>query len=184
MKGMFNDITGQQYGSLTVISFIRCNPHSEWLCLCVCGKQRTVRATRLTNGLITSCVSCSKNLGYLRSGKTKELPSGIACARSLFGEYKVNARRKCISFTLTDSEFESLVLKNCHYCGVPPQREYKTKNKSRSLLVNGIDRKDSSIGYLPGNTVPCCHTCNYAKREMSCDEFLEWAKRICRHQSW
>jgi len=184
MKGVMKDISGQQFGSLAVISPVRCNPHSEWLCICSCGENRVVRGTRLSQGLTTACASCSKKQGALRSGKTKELPKDIACLRKLLGEYKSNARRKGIAFTLNDSEFESLVLQSCHYCGTPPQREYKTKNQSRVLLVNGIDRKDSSIGYLPENTVACCHVCNYAKREMSCDEFLEWAKRICRHQLW
>ncbi len=40
----------------------------------------------------------------------------------------------------------------CHYCHGPlPEVRY------------GIDRKDSSVGYIVDNCVPCCTSCNQAK---------------------
>lgn len=29
-----------------------------------------------------------------------------------------------------------------------------------------------------GNIVPCCSKCNYAKRDMSYNEFIEWARKL------
>lgn len=46
------------------------------------------------------------------------------------------------------------------------------------LKRNGIDRLDSSIGYVKTNVVSCCTKCNYAKHEMTIDEFKEWIKKI------
>jgi 5-methylcytosine-specific restriction endonuclease McrA len=43
---------------------------------------------------------------------------------------------------------------------------------------SGIDRKDSSKGYILSNVVSCCFTCNKAKGTMSEKEFLEWIDRI------
>ena len=42
----------------------------------------------------------------------------------------------------------------------------------------GIDRVDNARGYEKDNVVPCCETCNTAKRTMSVDELLEWVTRV------
>ena len=44
--------------------------------------------------------------------------------------------------------------------------------------VIGIDRIDSSNGYILSNIVPCCEKCNIAKGEMSIDEFREHITKI------
>lgn len=43
---------------------------------------------------------------------------------------------------------------------------------------NGIDRVDSSKGYTLDNCVPCCSKCNYAKHEMSVEEFKEYITNV------
>ena len=46
------------------------------------------------------------------------------------------------------------------------------------VCVNGIDRVDSSKGYVEDNVVSCCKYCNTAKNTMSRDEFFKWIKRV------
>lgn len=72
--------------------------------------------------------------------------------------YKASANVRGHSFELQKEEFVSLITGDCHYCG---------KKES-----NGIDRKDSSIGYTTSNAVPCCKTCNYMKGTLKYDDFL------------
>jgi len=43
---------------------------------------------------------------------------------------------------------------------------------------NGIDRIDSSKGYTIDNCVSCCTECNYAKHEMSVDEYKSFIQRV------
>jgi hypothetical protein len=50
------------------------------------------------------------------------------------------------------------------------------------FIASGIDRVDNSKGYIPGNCVACCGTCNLAKRELTVDEFLTWAHRLVEFQ--
>jgi len=45
-------------------------------------------------------------------------------------------------------------------------------------VYSGIDRLDSSKGYEPGNVVPCCKQCNWAKNDIAYDKFLEWIERV------
>jgi hypothetical protein len=46
---------------------------------------------------------------------------------------------------------------------------------------NGIDRVDSSMGYVAGNVVPCCSTCNRMKLDHSYDDFIAHIKKIVAH---
>ena len=59
--------------------------------------------------------------------------------------------------------FSELIIQPCSYCG-----------KYNELEVIGIDRIDSSKGYVPSNCVPACEDCNRAKGEMSREEFKEF----------
>ena len=57
MNQVRNDLTGQVFGRLTVLSFA-CkdkNKNSKWNCLCECGKSKIVWASALTRGLTKSC---------------------------------------------------------------------------------------------------------------------------------
>lgn len=66
--------------------------------------------------------------------------------------------------------------KPCTYCGASASKAVKTKYEV--FLANGIDRVDNSIGYLEGNVVSCCKTCNYMKRDLSVVEFLEHVRNV------
>ena len=46
---------------------------------------------------------------------------------------------------------------------------------------SGIDRIDSSVGYEPNNVVSCCKICNYAKSNLTKDDFINWAIRVAEH---
>ena len=50
-----------------------------------------------------------------------------------------------------------------------------------SYTYNGMDRVDNAKGYVLGNVVPCCHTCNFAKRGMATNEFVAWVTLVSNH---
>lgn len=89
----------------------------------------------------------------------------------LLKEYKASARKLCLDFTLPLDVFNSLLKGDCTYCGAPPTQKAK---HHPSFLYNGIDRVDSSQGYISTNVVPCCRVCNIAKNNMSLDAFKAW----------
>ncbi len=71
---------------------------------------------------------------------------------SQYSVYKVSSNSKQLSFELTKGDFVEMVEKGCHYCGVIQEKGF-----------NGIDRLDSSEGYIISNCVSCCEMCNYMK---------------------
>ena len=83
--------------------------------------------------------------------------------------------------------FEKMIYDDCFYCGSPPRQtildgQFKgVRTSDKSITVNGIDRIDSSVGYVDGNVVTCCKYCNTAKSSLTQDEFKLLISNIYRH---
>lgn len=74
--------------------------------------------------------------------------------------YRYDAKRRGLAFELDKELFRIIIRRPCYYCG---------------RAGGGVDRVDSSAGYIFGNVVPCCKICNLGKREQSHDDFV----RMC-----
>lgn len=142
--------------------------HSTTLCRCDCGEERLVRTSKLRLGLVTMCATCARREAAKRGGVSRSLPAQEAKARERFGIYIANARRRGLEFELSFERATQLMSQSCRYCGETP--------------AGGIDRMRNDIGYTHDNSASCCSLCNYAKREMSVEQFLEWARKINDHQ--
>ena len=164
--------SGERFGLLTVKRSLL--KHESPLgfacyeCKCDCGNVKLVRPGNLANGSTQSCGTCVK-----RGRKRKH----VLETDTAFTDYSLNARylsylssakKRNLKFELSFEQFAKLVKTNCHYCS------YKVK-------LNGIDRKDNALGYIEGNVLPCCKTCNVAKGTMSYEEFIKWVMRLHRN---
>lgn len=174
----YNDRTGERIGLLTIFKRIKDkNPKGEpiwaWICICDCGKQKIVPAYSLNAG--TRSCGCITN-------KSRKLPPGEKPKRDLLHGYKQSAEIRKIKFELTMKQFEELTKQNCFYCGETPlQIRVNNKDKNDMYTYNGIDRVDNKKGYLISNCVACCKICNYAKREMSKEDFSKWISKVYSH---
>ena len=63
-----------------------------------------------------------------------------------------------------------MVEKGCHYCGIIQEKGF-----------NGIDRLDSSEGYIISNCVSCCEMCNYMKGCLGPTIFINRVEHIMSH---
>lgn len=86
---------------------------------------------------------------------------------SQYGVYKSSAITKQLDFEITIDEYKSIVILPCHYCGIVQEKGF-----------NGMDRLDSTVGYVMGNCVSCCQMCNYMKVSLSASIFVERAEHI------
>jgi len=168
---------------------------------CDCGSiYVTYCASSVASGRISSC-GCYHREVIKERGKTwVTKPKGMAARNGLFWNYCIKAKRHNQEFTLTKDEFSRFTSSNCFYCGAPPEKEFQSR-KSRFMqndgrriktgelipsynggcLFNGLDRIDSSMGYVLNNVVPCCWTCNQAKSNMSQEAFYGWVVKIHSH---
>jgi 5-methylcytosine-specific restriction endonuclease McrA len=85
---------------------------------------------------------------------------------------------------ITFGEYQNLIHQPCTYCGdidsnvMRDRLRIKVPISGTVVRYNGIDRIDSSKGYVTGNVVPCCKRCNIAKNDMTFDEWREWSQRL------
>lgn len=66
---MFEDLTGQNFGKLTVIKYMGLHPtrkNSQWLCKCECGNEKITTTADLKKGITTSCGCLRSSFGELQ----------------------------------------------------------------------------------------------------------------------
>ena len=97
----------------------------------------------------------SKNSEYLKEYSRKQYQKDI----TKYSTYQKEAEKRGYEFSLDYSTFLKLFHDRCTYCG---------KEDSR-----GIDRVDNTIGYIAINCKGCCSICNYMKKDMTKEKFLE-----------
>lgn len=85
-----------------------------------------------------------------------------------FARYDAAARKRGITFNLHIEQFAALWKKPCTYCG-------------QEIQTIGIDRINSDLGYNTDNITPCCTTCNWAKRTMTDNDYIQHCRTVALH---
>lgn len=177
----FEDLVGQRFDKLVVVKLVgrrlygnRKNGTALWECLCDCGNVKNITASALKNKKARSC-SCYIR-AYRSDNMRKKFPEDQSAKTQIFLSYEIGAKRRGLGFNLSKNDVIGLTQENCSYCNKKPSNIKKTR---RGIFkYNGIDRVDNTIGYVVGNVVTCCKTCNKAKLEMSHIDFLKWIKKV------
>ena len=167
------DLVGQTFGWWSVLSY---QTGKHYLCRCKCGKEKRVQTGNLTSGGSRSCRQCSSGVEVVN-----KLPSGEAAFNDLFGRYRASAKKRGFVFDIDKPLFRLFVTLPCNYCGQPPKSIWPTDSKNElngSFTYSGLDRVDSSVGYISTNIAPCCKICNYMKQSLSESEFLTHIQQI------
>ena len=82
-----------------------------------------------------------------------------------FSSYKCSAKAREIPFEISRLTFLAIQKNPCTYCG-------------NDMVKRGLDRIDSSKGYILGNVCACCTRCNYLKNDLDLELFQEHCTRI------
>lgn len=85
--------------------------------------------------------------------------------RFRYSHYRTNAKIRGLVFDLTWVEFKTLCESNCYYCG---EEGY------------GVDRVNSTMGYIKGNIVSCCSFCNKVKSSLTLNEFIRQSSTMLK----
>ena len=198
MTRSYQNFTGQRIGYLTIIKRIS-TPEGYrdgvvyWLALCDCGKEKVTTSWAIRerqNRLSCGCKRYHEGQPKNRRYDNPQDPTWNAIINS----YKQRCRRDAILWELSRERAIELFCGDCVYCGIPPfvcKNVYKTKQnlerdsatiqqwrERASVLYNGIDRLDSNAHYSDRNVASCCKICNYAKRDLTLEEFTTWLNRI------
>jgi hypothetical protein len=176
---------GDRYGKLVVISlydyarFGSKYKRPRFLCKCDCGNKKIVFSHYLTSGKTTHCGCLTKE----KISQSRRHEYGMSLCNRVIDSYKRNAKNKSLDFNLTKEYMIELFNSNCYYCGSPPSHTIRNDRFYGEFTYNGIDRLDPKCGYVYGNVVPCCQTCNYLKGAYTEEEFLEIVRKIAVHRN-
>jgi hypothetical protein len=186
------DLTNRRVGRLVAIralEHIKGDDSRYWECKCDCGKTVVLRASTLNNNKTVSC-GCYK--AEMMSKRTKgtvaptRLAYGEASKRSLFSNYKRDALDRDLVFELTLEDFTTLTGANCFYCNAVPANQFLPAHRLNygEYIYNGIDRVDNSLGYILTNCVACCKICNYNKKALTKDQYIQHCVNVARKHGY
>lgn len=143
----------------------------------------------------SECTNCGFNAKrsttYVKESKwctfCRMLPKGETGMNKMISDYVYASKQRGLVFELTKEQFRILTSSPCYYCGCLPKnksRKYKkTKDSWGDYLSNGIDRIDNNKGYIVGNCLTCCRTCNRGKGAWSFDFWLSYLKQFLENAS-
>jgi hypothetical protein len=175
------DLMGKTFGRLTVIgeaTMIRNKSGkltTRWFCKCNCGKYLAVRAASLLNGSSQSC-GCKQSEA---AHALNFIGEGVAAWNRIIRVIRRGAKKRGLAVELSHEEMKSICEQPCAYCGTEPNE--RKCCRVEAVFANGIDRVDNSKGYIAGNCVPCCTTCNKMKLAQSVQDFLAHVNKISQH---
>ena len=179
MAARRRDHKGHKYGHLTLLYPVRSGGSGKgvyWMARCDCGNIKEVRGSEAAAGKVKTCGSCKYHTELLEEAADKgvRLRGWTKAIRVQHLRYIRSAVKRGIEWRLSPEEFLALVKGDCTYCKDSP-REYSgrfsKKGKTHTVLMNGIDRIHSHLGYIPDNVVTCCGMCNKMKMAMDLSTF-------------
>lgn len=180
---------GKTFGRWKVIGDFYRNEKGLYLheCICtICESKKFVNGSALRLGKSTKCHSCASKIRGLQSCKNDIETSKFL---KLYSIVRRRAIREGHCFELSIEEFKILIKSDCKYCGDPPSNSLNVyagghssshRVQNGKIIYQGIDRIDSSKGYVIDNCNPCCKSCNVAKNDLDIIEFKERTIRMAR----
>lgn len=178
------DLTGQRFGNLVALSHFSARRTAgsgtvvKWRVRCDCGNARDVVSQALTKGRTKTCFQ--KECPFYRAARSKMQGKDYVSGQQ---HVYVTYRRKCLAsgrpFALTREEFWTLIGDDCFYCGSPPMNISKRgPRKEDEYRYNGVDRVDSSKGYVLENVRTACWICNRMKNTLTDQQFVEHIRKL------
>lgn len=186
MQGKLKDLTGQKFNKLTVIKRYgsqktKNGSNAVWECICECGNISYVTTSNLNKTISCGCFHGPRQAW-------NRLPENESLVNTVYSNYKNRANKLNLEFLIDKEYFKELIFKNCFYCGVTPSQiidytHLRLRKNGCTLKYNGIDRKNSNIGYVKDNIVTCCKTCNYGKRNLTYEEWLDYLNNLVNYRN-
>lgn len=82
-----------------------------------------------------------------------------------WGQFQYQAKRRNLPISISEAHYSFIIDLPCMYC--------------HSVDV-GVDRARNNEAYTPENCVPCCTTCNMAKRGASVAGYISHSRKIAK----
>ena len=179
----FKDLTGQKFGCIEVIEFVRSGHRGNiWLCRCIkCGETKETRSGVLHHYKLGYWTSCGCD--HYRKGKEARHYKGYKnLSGTLWSSIMSNAKARNLEFEITKEYAYDIFEKQNEKCALSGEQltlsdVYKEKTSANASL----DRIDSSRGYVKGNVQWITKKLNSMKSNMDDLGFRKLCQRISNH---
>ena len=170
-KNSFKDLTGKQFGELTVLMHID-NPNNTgalFKCKCSCGQERIVKGTALSAGQVQRCEQCVESLKHKTKGSSLNLIGQkygklTVLEETLLRDNSGSVKWKCLCDcgNITYIPTNSLTSGNSTTCGASIHKAKDWTGKKFGLLtaIQIINKQDNQ-GHF------------YWKCKCECGNFIE-----------
>ena len=148
------DYTGKKFGHLQVlykdIEMTRIKKRSQYLCRCEkCGKEKVISSENLIRQQTCGCGQGNEFLG-------KE--------RQCINQWRSRAKKRNIEFNITENDL--VWPTHCPLLGY----ELRYREPGQHPNTASLDRKDNSLGYVPGNVWIISTLANRIKNSATLEE--------------
>ena len=160
MQANSPDLTGKQFGELTVLRKLENTKHgsSQWLCRCACGADYVVQGNLLLTGRRTRCSGKTHQKNYAYSNITGQRFGRLVAmfpSKRYDKSGSVIWRCRCDCGNEIDVSYKNLLYTNQKSCGCQ-KREHDQKLKTYLTHVAG-----TSVDMLKSKKVPTDNTTGY-----------------------
>jgi hypothetical protein len=166
--------SGQKFGNLTAIKFIRSDDRgtqgkqATWLFQCDCGNSIERVSSVVVSGNTKSC-------GCRKAGRYSQFDT-VRHGRYL--KHCWGARKRNIDNFLTEEQWTEIASRPCVYCGEFTIR--RNSNTGGTLPLNSVDRRDNEKFYTLENSQPVCVPHQFMKQDFTDAEFRELVRKTYR----
>ena len=179
---------GDRIGNFTLLERViveKTGKHARFIVECaLCGNHKEMSSQNIKAKNSCGCAQRDSSTWEHSTGAKNrpwQLPPGEAARNNLFAAYRGRDERRGTKFSFTLEEFSAKIIQDCYYCDTNGGAISKGLGKtSGDFPYTGLDRIDSSEGYSPENTVPCCKVCNTMKNTLTQEEFLAHINLIAK----
>jgi len=158
-RALFVDLTGRQFGELTVIKRLENGIYgTRWLCKCSCGEEYAVRGTLLVNGHRTHCNSKkhTKNYAYTDiTGQKFDMLTALYPLQDKRERGSVIWHCRCDCGNEIDVSYNALMYTKHKSCGCR-KKEHNENLRTYLTHIGG-----TSIDIIKSKKVPADNTTGY-----------------------
>lgn len=176
------DLTNKKFGLLTVIgrdsTKTKCNSRN-WICRCECGGTAITQGYNLKRGNTKSC-GCLLSIKN-RGNKNPTWKGFEEISASKLFEYKRNAKRRNLQFSVTPQELWEQFLKQNRKCSLTGLLLTFPQTVGDRTATASLDRIDNNKGYTKDNIQWLHKEINYMKSDLATEKFIEFCKMVVQN---
>jgi len=196
VKSIWQDITGNRYGRLTVLGAEGTNKRGEfmWKCKCDCGTIKIFHGTSIKYGKTMSCGCYHREvisgLNNYQAQRTMTETGGLyVSSKNVWYQRAMGILKRCRDYNIP-TDFDNITELATYMKNIAPEKcpaldkNFIDGTKYDHEYSPSVDRIDPKLGYTRDNIQIISHRANKMKNDASNDEQLKFVTGIAKKHGY